>query len=395
MRAYIVNYSGIVAMFLMSLTVILSIRHWPLEQFLRGLDQQYRLHKYLGIATVVMGLVHWLSFLSDDIAMDLGAVAMKEETYPFWKLVDALGDPAQLIGEWGFYLSAAFVLIAWIKFFPHKVFEFTHKAFPYLYLLLVVHMVMFFDADLWLSFIGVTLAMVVFVASVGCVLNILGLNGQKNSHQGVIQSVKTLRNGVEVVVKSQDFSFKPGQFVFVAFDAQEGSHPFSLASANYPNGEVRLLIKASGDYTQTLASKLTAGQAVALEGPYGHFNFDDEVNQHIWVAAGIGIAPFLTAIEGVSAGKSVVLFYSYSDTDDCLIQELKRRAINAGVTLYLTDTRSSPRLRCEDVLKRVNDFSESSVWYCGPLVFGKQLELAFTQANLPQGRFHRELFDFR
>ncbi|MEL7441170.1 MAG: oxidoreductase, partial [Pseudomonadota bacterium] len=31
-RTYLVNYSGIVSMILMSLCVILSVKHWPLER---------------------------------------------------------------------------------------------------------------------------------------------------------------------------------------------------------------------------------------------------------------------------------------------------------------------------------------------------------------------------
>lgn len=142
-RTYLVNYSGIASMILMSLCVILSVKHWPLERYLKGLDQQYRLHKYLGISAVFTALFHWLAFLSDDFAMDMGFVAPKDETFPFWKLIDVLGDPAQLIGEYGFYFSAAFVLIAWIKKFKYNVFQFTHKLFPYLYLALVLHMLIF------------------------------------------------------------------------------------------------------------------------------------------------------------------------------------------------------------------------------------------------------------
>ncbi|WP_231972298.1 hypothetical protein [Vibrio alginolyticus] len=63
-----------------------------------GLDKQYRLHKYLGISTVLSALFHWGAFLSDDFAMDFGYVELKNETFPLWKLLDGLGDQAQLIG---------------------------------------------------------------------------------------------------------------------------------------------------------------------------------------------------------------------------------------------------------------------------------------------------------
>ncbi|MGB1011917.1 MAG: ferredoxin reductase family protein [Thiolinea sp.] len=394
-RDYLVKYSGIVAMILMSLTVILSVRHWPLENWLRGLDQQYRLHKYLGISSAFMMLLHWLVFMSDDFAMDMGLIAAKAETFPFWALIDPLTDAAQFIGEWGFYLAAAFVLIAWIKFFPHRVFQLTHQLFPYLYLLLVLHMAMFFDTELWLSLPGIVLAITVALATAGCLLTILGLNGKKNTHLAEITNFQTINNGVEVTVQSDGFSYQPGQFALVTFDDKEGAHPFSLASPDSLDNQIRFLIKASGDYTKTLAESLQVGQSIEIEGPYGHFNFNDNAQQHIWIAGGIGIAPFLTAIETIGSGKKVDLFYSYRESDERLLQELKDRAAQSGVQLHLIDTNSMPRLRDQVVLESVKNISDCSVWYCGPLGLGEHFERGFRQAKLPVGRFHRELFNFR
>lgn len=309
-RSYLINHSGIISMVLMSLCVILSVKHWPFERWLGGLDKQYRLHKYLGISAVITALFHWLAFLSDDFAMDMGYVASKDETFPFWKLIDALGDPAQFIGEYGFYLSAAFVLIAWIKKFKHNLFQMTHKMLPYLYLVLVLHMVMFFETNLWLSLPGIVLLIVSIMATVGCLITILGLNGKNKRHPAIVESIEPTVNGIDVTLKvdeAQKFAYQPGQFAFVGFSDKERAHPFSLASANNENGKVRLLIKANGDYTNSLKDSLQVGQAAEIEGPYGRFNFDDNAKQQIWFAAGIGIAPFLTAIESVSKGKVVTL----------------------------------------------------------------------------------------
>lgn len=397
-RAYLVNHSGIVAMILMSLCIILSIKHWPLEKWLKGLDQQYRLHKYLGISAVFVALFHWLAFLSDDISMGFGWVASKDETYPFWKLIDVMGDPAQLIGEWGFYISATLVLIAWIKYFPHSVFQLTHKLFPYLYLLLVLHMIIFMDAALWLSFPGVVLIICCSLATVACLMTILGLNGKKNRHSAKIKTLTPLSNGIEVVLATDDvdaFNYQSGQFAFVGFDEKERAHPFSLASASNVLGEIRLMIKGNGDYTNALASTLTEGQSVEIEGPYGQFNFDDEVEQQLWVAAGIGIAPFLAAIEKVSSNKKVDLFYTYRETDVSLLKELEERAHLSGVNLHLIDTNTRPRLGAADVINRIEDYSNSSVWFCGPTSLGETLEEELVKKGLPGKRFHRELFEFR
>ncbi|MHA2860572.1 ferredoxin reductase family protein [Vibrio harveyi] len=396
-RTYLVNYSGIVSMLLMSLCVILSVKHWPLERWLGGLDKQYRLHKYLGISAVFSALFHWGAFLSDDFAMDFGFVEPKDETFPFWKLIDAMGDPAQLIGEYGFYLSAAFVLIAWIKKFKHNVFQLTHKVLPYLYLFLVLHMVMFFEASLWLTLSGAILLCVSGLATVGCFMTIFNLNGKKKCHDAKVQSIKPISNGIEVMLKvdSAEFVYQPGQFAFVDFGDNERPHPFSLASAYHQNGEVRLMIKANGDYTSALKGSLKVGQAARIEGPYGRFNFQDNAERQVWFAAGIGIAPFLTAIETVGTSKTVYLFYSYREEDKPLLEELKQRAKKAGVTLYTKNTSVQGRFRNAEVTECVEGTRHCSVWYCGPSELGKTLEKAFVRLGLPAKSFHRELFELR
>lgn len=396
-RTYLVNYSGIVSMILMSLCVILSIKHWPLEGGLKGLDKQYRLHKYIGISTVFTALFHWLTFLSDDFAMDMGYVAPKDETFPFWTLIESLGDPAQLIGEYGFYLSTAFVLIAWIKKFKHNVFQMTHKVFPYLYLFLVLHMVMFFDASRWLTVPGTILAATSAIATVACLMTILGYNGKKNRHTATIQGIEPLANGIELTLEtnSNTFTYLPGQFAFVGFGDKERPHPFSLASPSKNNGSVRLLIKANGDYTNSLINKLKVGQVAEIEGPYGCFNFRDDAKKQVWIAAGIGIAPFLTAIEEVGSGKQVELYYSYRDTDLDLLTELKKRAQTAGVKLHLRDTREEERFNLVELTEALKHPLKSSVWFCGPSKLGAEIEKEFVKLGLPPRHFHRELFEFR
>ncbi|MEH6442893.1 MAG: ferric reductase-like transmembrane domain-containing protein [Oceanospirillaceae bacterium] len=396
-RSFLINYSGIVTMILMSLTVILSVKHWPMEKWLRGLDQQYRLHKYLGIITTISAFMHWLSFLSDDIAMEQGYIITTDEKYPFWKLIEFMGDPAQFIGEWAFYLTSAFVLIAWLKYFPHRFFQYSHKFIPYIYLLLVIHMLIFLDSQLWLSLPGLVLATTVPLASIASLLTIFDLNGKANRSHAVIEEIAPYQNGVKVTMRSTSSiqSYRSGQFAFVGFDKDERAHPFSLASKNIKEGLMHFLIQANGDYTNTLTGSLELGQTVELEGPYGCFDFDDQAKQQIWVAGGIGIAPFMAALEDLKHNKHVDLFYTYNSPNDSLLTQLKERAHQANVTLHLINTNNSSWLTPKDVLAVVKDICECSVWYCGPLSLGEKCEQTFYKAKLPRGSFHRELFDFR
>ena len=58
-RSVFIQYSGVIAMGVMSLAMILALRPAWLEPHLRGLDKMYRLHKWLGITALVIGTLHW------------------------------------------------------------------------------------------------------------------------------------------------------------------------------------------------------------------------------------------------------------------------------------------------------------------------------------------------
>ncbi|MFN8684126.1 ferric reductase-like transmembrane domain-containing protein, partial [Paracoccus sp. P2] len=57
LRGTMVQYTGIIAMAAMSVAMILALRpRWP-ERWFGGLDKMYRLHKWLGIAALVVSVV--------------------------------------------------------------------------------------------------------------------------------------------------------------------------------------------------------------------------------------------------------------------------------------------------------------------------------------------------
>ena len=58
-RAVFMQYSGVIGIGLMSVAMLLALRPKWLEPHLDGLDKMYRLHKWLGIAALVVAIVHW------------------------------------------------------------------------------------------------------------------------------------------------------------------------------------------------------------------------------------------------------------------------------------------------------------------------------------------------
>lgn len=58
-RTVFMQYSGALAIGVMSVAMVLAARPVRLEKPLGGLDKMYRLHKWLGITALVVSLAHW------------------------------------------------------------------------------------------------------------------------------------------------------------------------------------------------------------------------------------------------------------------------------------------------------------------------------------------------
>src|SRR6476660_5299648 len=70
----LINYTGIVAMGAMSVSLLLALRSVAVEPYLGGLDKSYRLHKWLGVAALVMAITHWLLIQGPGWLTALGVI---------------------------------------------------------------------------------------------------------------------------------------------------------------------------------------------------------------------------------------------------------------------------------------------------------------------------------
>lgn len=73
-------------------------------------------------------------------------------------------------------------------------------------------------------------------------------------------------------------------------------HPFTVAGAS-SDGGLRPIIRSQGRDTSRMYDRLQPGLSATVTGPYGMFDFTLGHAQQIWIAGGIGIAPFLSWLE--------------------------------------------------------------------------------------------------
>ena len=417
LRQHAIYLSGLWSIGLMSLIMLLALRLPLFDRLMGGMDQVYRLHKWTGMAAALSAMVHWGAKESSGLIKSLwGRAGRPEHDAVLPWLTDARGF-AKDLGEWAFYLLLAMVALTLLsRLLPYKPWRLLHRAMPALYLALALHAVALMPLTFWALPLGLLVGTLLALGSVAAVWSLAGWIGRSRSHAGRIESVAALGDAgteapIEVICAMPPSwgGHRPGQFVFVRFEGTEGAHPFTIASAphalgNSPKGEplLRLVIKPLGDYTRTLPQRLHAGQRVDIEGPYGRFDGKgSRRRQQVWVAAGVGVTPFLALLEarqpGLSTGRSdstpAHMHYCTRDARrDPLLARLQALCAQAvpPVPLAVYSEAQGQRLTPQDLEAAPGPLD---IWFCGPQGLGDALQ---EHARGPSPwRLHRESFVMR
>ncbi len=398
--------SGMLSIGLMSLSMFLAARPVWVERPLGGLDQMYRTHKWAGILAVGFAALHWLIEMSDDLLKALigreGRIAKVKDG----GLLESLRHLAEDMGEWAIYAVLAMLALTLWRRFPYRPWRFLHQAMPLLYLMLAFHALLLAPAAYWTQPPGWLLALLLLGGVYGSVVSLAGRIGRARQVQGSIIAVQKTAADVVSVTCQLDPGWRvhrPGQFAFVTFDRGEGAHPFTLASADHGDRQVRFEIKALGDYTGNLADRLRTGQSITLEGPYGRFDFarHNPKAKQIWVAGGIGITPFLAWLEAFQANSEITphadLHYCTRDrTHDPYMSRIETLCKNLpGICLQVHGSRQGEVLKSATLVAGMESSGLAEVWFCGPQGLADSLHNGLRNQGHSRFMFHQEAFALR
>ncbi len=409
-RHVFMQYSGVMAMTVMSVAMILALRPKWLETRLDGLDKMYRLHKWLGITALVAAILHWWWATGSKWMVGWGWLE-KPARGPRGEQALGLVEGwfrsqrglAESVGEWAFYAGALLIVLALIKRFPYHLFAKTHKLMAVIYLALAYHAVILINMDYWAQPVGWLMGLLIVAGSISGVYALAGRIGRKREVQGTIESLtyyEPLRVMETSVSLPQDWpGHRAGQFAFVTSNPKEGAHPYTIASHwDDSYRRVVFMTKALGDHTSRLRERLQTGMPVTVEGPYGCFDFRDSRERQIWIGAGIGITPFIARMRELAANpenRPIDLFHPTGDFDETAIARLTEDAEAAGVRLHLLISGRDGRLDGDRIRSKVPEWKSASIWFCGPSDFGKALREDFVAHGLARRDFHQELFQMR
>ncbi|WVM93291.1 ferric reductase-like transmembrane domain-containing protein [Halopseudomonas pachastrellae] len=181
----IFQYSGVIAMAMMSAAMILATRPLWLEGHLDGLDKMYRLHKWLGIGALIVSTLPWwfaqgTKWMVGWLAEPPGAApGGSEQVLPvIEQWFRSQRGLAESMGEWAFYAAAAMIVLALVKAVPYRWFRKTHNWLAIAYLVLAWHSLILIKYEYWIQPIAWLMAVLVVAGSASAVLVLLGRVGR-------------------------------------------------------------------------------------------------------------------------------------------------------------------------------------------------------------------------
>ncbi len=379
------------ALILMSCGILLTTRPRTLEPLFGGLDKMYLVHRTLAVLAMLLLLGHFFLMAATSEGFNLGP---------------SLGKIALI----GLLVSVVLALAKRIPFIggylrlPYHRWRLVHRFTGLFFIIGILHslrienvMQLSPPVNLYvraLTFAGVALYIYKEL------LEPLVKRGLTYRVDGVNRLSGTVVE-VSLAAAGRRLNHRAGQFLFVRFPTTGSlreAHPFTISSSPGEDN-LRLTVKASGDFTQELFDILQEGTEARLEGGYGMFDFRTGGEQQVWVAGGIGITPFLSWLRDLdgSAGQRIDLYYSTRTPDEALFRE----EIEAAGAKYSTfrahfiHTNADGHLSAQKVALSSGPVAGKDIYLCGPYPMIEALKAQFIQQGVPARKIHYEEFSFR
>ncbi|GAB2552730.1 ferredoxin reductase family protein [Nocardia heshunensis] len=394
---FVGEFTGVLAAYLMSCSLVLATRSGRLERWFGGLDQMYFRHKQYALVSMLLLTPHLLLhffFGFDDQENHVDAAAVQQA---------GVGHLLGAISALGLLTLVVLSLgqVGQILRLPYHRWLFLHRFTGLLLLSALIHG---WALDLIIGGSKILLAIYVTMAAIGMAAYIydeLVLRRREPSGDYTIDRVERPASDILDLTLTPNgpttVSPTSGQFVYLRVGGWH-EHPFSVAGTE-DDGSVRLTIRSLGRGTRRLYSDVRTGLPATLKGPYGMFDYTVGGPRQIWIGAGIGIAPFLgwlTHPHGTLP--RIDLFYCTPDADlaPFLPELVANTARLTEVRLHPIYSRSDGRLTADKIRADAGPLTpDIHVFLCGPSSMVEDLTRTLHRCGIPGDHLHSEQFNFR
>lgn len=378
--------SGALGIGLLVAVIALGLRSPLLERLLGPLDRSIRVHHGLGVAAYVAILTH-------PLALALAASASSWRTSA--RMLFGFDRPEVALG---WVSLVALVLVVCFSFFGRSSHERWRRIHALGWLaggLGIAHVI----AIRGLRATDVVLAGVL-LATAGAKVVAIAVHTACYRVEAVRHLTPRVLE-VELAPVRRSIRFRPGQFVFARFhDPRTGwrcreYHPFTIASGLW-DSRLRLTIKQLGDCTRRILLDLKEGALADLRGPFGGLFGEEPPKRQIWLAGGMGIAPFLSAARSLAGEAPCVdLFYcTRRATDAVYMSELEALAQDKpSLRVHRHVDEGEGLLTADRVLSETGDERDAEFFIAGPPEFSAALCKGLMAHNVAEHRIHSERFE--
>lgn len=225
------------------------------------------------------------------------------------------------------------------------------------------------------------------------------------TYRYAVTAVRQLnRSTVEISLRPRRrrrLAFHAGQFVFVLFRRRglREPHPFTVSSPPTED-QLRLTIKAAGDFTGALRDALEPGVRARVEGGYGMLDYRTGRRSQLWVAGGIGVTPFLSWLRDLDRDPDYLVDFFYTvraDEDALFWDEILAAARRDGrVRAHLhVSSRDGQLTPARVAAATQGPLRDRDAYLCGPAPMIRSFRRGLRRAGMPAGSIHFEEFSFR
>ncbi|MCH2076425.1 MAG: ferric reductase-like transmembrane domain-containing protein [Rhodobacteraceae bacterium] len=374
---------GMLSMSSMALALILAARWRIVDRLMGGPDKSYGAHRWLGFFAVAGALGHWV------LATDVGAGV--------WPMLAASGESMGTLAAMGLM---GLTVQAMVKAIPYHLWKLGHMLMGPVFLLAAYHT--FFVA----SPLDVGAAPWIYMLVVSAIgLLAWGqtlLRKSAPSQLVKVSNIERFEGGVDVTLVADNPlpRFVPRQFATLAHNkARAEAHPFTVAGGN--EWTRRFLIRSAGDWTEDFVRNVQKGDELRIGRGGGRFlpQTSEARKEQLWVAGGVGITPFLAALErsAPDIGALITLIYCIRSRETAgALEEVERHAARLPqLNLVIASDQGGSRFTPSILTDHMQNMDEKSeVYLCGPTGLKDMVESVWGLLNM-RGRVHSERFDFR
>ncbi len=390
-RTYLGEVLGSLLIVLMSFALFLSTRPRWAEPYFGGLDKMYVTHRNVATSAFLLMLVHLLVVPITLVNLRLGN---------YLAYVAFLGIVAIV-------LPTLAPRIPFLSKLTNATYDGWKKLHRFIGIFFIAGYIHALTIDALSAFIAINWVQLFFILGTVSYVYTEFLGGCVGKYLPyTVTAVNHPNNSVtEVVMKPKGKTIQhahAGQFLFVRFKGDrmlDEAHPFTISSAPH-EGELRVTIKAVGDFTRHLFANLKPGMDAVVEGAYGLFNYKNGGDKQIWVAGGIGITPFLSFLRDLKTELAfdVHFYYTVRHPEEAVfsdeIEAIAKK--HPRLKTHIRHSAAHGSLTVDEIVKNAGGgIASHHIYMCGPLPMVQAFEKKFLEAGANAENIHYEEFNFR